>query len=327
MGFNDSISRSDAGAIIPEEVSEELLASVAETNPVMTMARRLPNMSRAQMRMPVLAGLATAYFVGQGVNDTGLKQTTDISWANKYVDAAEIAAIVPIAESVLDDADYDIWGQVRPSLVEALNIVICQAVLYGMDIPATWTTNMGAAGIVAGATAAGHVISAAAYADLYEAILGESAPGAGDGLLMLTEADGFMASGHLAAVAMRGRLRNTRDANGQPIFTRTMQEVSSYQLDGEPITFPRDGSIDPAQGLLISGDWTKLVWSMRQDMTYKILDQAVIQDAAGNIVFNLAQQDMVALRAVMRIGFALPNPINRMAQVAATRYPFSVLTA
>jgi hypothetical protein len=35
---------------------------------------------------------------------------------------------------------------------------------------------------------------------------------------------------------------------------------------------------------------------------------------------------MVALRAVMRLGFALPNPINRVNQVAATRYPFCILT-
>jgi hypothetical protein len=36
---------------------------------------------------------------------------------------------------------------------------------------------------------------------------------------------------------------------------------------------------------------------------------------------------MVALRAVMRLGFALPNPINRIQSVAANRAPFAVLTA
>jgi len=57
------------------------------------------------------------------------------------------------------------------------------------------------------------------------------------------------------------------------------------------------------------------------------LTEAVLQDAAGNIVYNLAQQDMVALRAVMRLGFALPNPINRMQPTAASRFPFATLTA
>jgi hypothetical protein len=64
---------------------------------------------------------------------------------------------------------------------------------------------------------------------------------------------------------------------------------------------------------------------MRQDITFKILDQAVITDAGGLVIYNLPQQDMVALRAVIRLGFALPNPINRVNQTAGTRLAFSAL--
>jgi len=39
----------------------------------------------------------------------------------------------------------------------------------------------------------------------------------------------------------------------------------------------------------------------------------------------LMQQDMLALRAVMRIGWQVPNPINRLQETEANRYPFSVL--
>ena len=79
--------------------------------------------------------------------------------------------------------------------------------------------------------------------------------------------------------------------------------------------------------LMLAGDFKQLVYAIRQDITYKVLDQAVIQDAGGNTIYNLAQQDMVALRAVMRLGFALPNPINRLQGTAANRSPFAVLTA
>jgi len=323
MPFNSVISRTDAAALIPEDVSYAILQGVAEGNPMLQLATRLPNMARAQQRMPVLGQLPIAYFVN---GDTGLKQTTEMLWENKYLDAEEVAAIVPIPESVLDDAEYDIWGQIRPRLVAAFNKAIVQAVLYGTNIPATWTTNLGGAGIVAGANSAGHVISIAAYTDLYEAIMGEKDDGT-DGLLMLIEADGFMANGHLAHTSLRGKLRNTRDADGNPIFTRSMQDRSRYDLDGEPIFFPVDGTMVAASSLDVAGDWTQLVWAMRQDMTYKVLTEAVIQDAAGTIVYNLAQQDMVALRAVTRLGVALPNPINEENEDDDTRFPFAVLTA
>jgi hypothetical protein len=34
---------------------------------------------------------------------------------------------------------------------------------------------------------------------------------------------------------------------------------------------------------------------------------------------------MVALRAVIRLGWQLPNPINRLQPTEASRYPFAVL--
>jgi HK97 family phage major capsid protein len=329
MPFNSLVDRTDSAPLVSEEVVGAFLNEVAGVNPLMQMARRLPNMNKKQNRLPVWQTLPTAYFVS---GDTGLKQTSEVSWANKYIDAEELAVIVPIPESVLDDSDYDIWAQVKPELLRAFSLAITGAVLYGTNIPATWTTNLGAAGIVAGSTAASHTISAAAYTDLYEAILGETAAGV-DGLFMLTEADGFMVSGCMCDVSMKGKLRNVRDSNGQPIFktamqgTGSMQSATRYELDGCPCVFPDDGSIVSASSLVVSGAWSQLVYSMRQDITWKVLDQAVIQDAAGNIVYNLAQQDMVALRGVMRLGFALPNPINRLNPTAATRYPFSVLTA
>jgi hypothetical protein len=329
MAYDNIISRTDASALIPEDASREILQGIAATNPLLQLARRLPDMSRAQRRLPVMSALASAYFVD---GDTGQKQTTEVTWENKYIDAEELAVIVPIPEAVLDDADYDIWAEIRPELVTALNVAINKAVLHGTNIPTTWTTNLGAAGLLAVATAASQTVDlstqVAAGEDLYDILLGDG------GVISLIEADGFMATGHLAHVSMRGKLRNVREAVydgsstaalGAPIFTRSMQEGSQYALDGSPCYFPTDGSIAAASALLFAAQWDQLVWAMRQDVTYKVLDQAVLQDSSGNIIYNLAQQDMVALRVVMRLGFALPNPINRMQETAASRCPIAVL--
>jgi HK97 family phage major capsid protein len=322
MPYNSIISRTDADALIPEEVSNEILGHVPQQSAVLQLARRLANMSRAQKRLPVMSALATGYFVS---GDTSVKQTTEVNWTDKYIDPEELAVIVPIPEAVVDDSSYDIWGQIRPIIEEAFGIAIDAAVLYGTNIPATWTTNLGAAGLIAGILAASQNVSLAAYTDLYEAILGETAAGVA-GLFGMVEADGFMVTGSLAHVSMKSKLRNVRTTEGMPIFTRSLQGANQYELDGAPCLFPLNGAISSTY-YLISGQWNQLVYSMRQDITYKILDQAVIQDQAGTIIYNLAQQDMIALRAVMRLGVALPNPINRMQPTTVSRFPFAYLTA
>ena len=328
MPYNSIISRSNAASLVPVVVAAEILQNVPELNPIMRLARRLPNMSTNQTRLPVMSALASAYFVS---GDTGLKQTSQVTWENKYIDAEELAVIVPIPQAVLDDAGYDIWAQVRPEIERAISVAITGAVLYGTNIPASWTTNLGVAGGLQGvcASSAPHSVSLAAFADLYEAILGEAAAGT-DGLFMAVEADGFGVTGCVSHLTYRGLLRNVRTTDGQPIFKTSMQDPTRYELDSAPIYFPTDGSMSApaaAVGGMFVGQWDQLVYAMRQDITFKVLDQAVIQDNAGNIVYNLAQQDMVALRAVIRLGFALPNPINRVNQTAASRIPFAMLTA
>lgn len=288
----------------------------------MQLARRLPNMSRNQHRIPVLSSLPDAYFVN---GDTGLKQTTEMEWSNVYINAEEIAVIVPIPEAVLDDADYDIWAEARPQIEEAFGRAIDMAVYFGTNRPTNWPT-----GIVTQAVAAGNDVDLSnvvgAGGDIYDALLGET------GVWADVENDGYAVTGAVSTLSMRGRLRGLRDSQGNPIFKSVqgqggVQGATSYELDGVPINFLRNISEAEATALLIAGDWNRVVYSIRQDMTFKLLDQAVIQNNDGSIKYNLAQQDMVALRVVMRLGWALPNPASRVNTNASTRCPFGVLVA
>lgn len=308
---DNMINRTGAEALMPEEYSREIIQGVAEHSAIMQLATRAPNMSRKQRRIPVLSTLPTAYFVN---GDTGLKQTSEQAWGNKFLDAEELAVIIPIPEAVLDDADYDIWGEVKPRIMEAFGIAFDAAVMFGVNAPASWPTDL-----LASATAAGNVVALGTGADLYDDLLAES------GVISLVEKDGYMATGHVGAMSMRGKYRGLRDTQGQPLFKTSIQGSTSYELDGAPIYFPRNGAFDATKALQFSGDFKQIIYAIRQDITYKILDQAVIQDAAGTIVYNLAQQDMVALRAVMRLAWQVPNPINRL-NPTETRYPIAALT-
>jgi hypothetical protein len=232
MAYNSLVSRTDVAGLIPVVTANEILNRVAQMNPIMQVARRLPNMPTGQVRMPVISSLASAYFVS---GDTGLKQTSEVNWQNKFIDAEELAVIVPIAQAVLDDSSFDIWAAIRPELEAAFSVAISQAVLYGTNIPASWTTNLGGAGLLATCTAAGHTLSLAGYIDLYEALLGETAGGV-DGVWMSIEADGFMVNGTIAHPLMKGLLRNTRDKDGNPMIAKLMGEErdahGNLQLSG-----------------------------------------------------------------------------------------------
>lgn len=312
MPYNSLISSTDVAGIIPTQYSYELINSVAETSLTLQLARRLRDMTEREQTMPVMSALATAYFL---TGDTDLVQTSEVNWEDVTLTIADLAVLVPIPKTVLDDARIPIWSQVQPELVTACGVAIDNAILLGTNKPTAWPT-----AIVTNAAAKSNSASEAAFADLYDAILGDG------GVFSLVEQDGFGVTGGIARLNMKGKLRGCRDANGMPIFNRDPAVDGGYMLDGVPTLFPKTG-IGSASYPLIAGEWNQLVYSMRADMNFGVYDQGVIQDAGGNIVYNLMQQRMAALMVVMRLGFALPNPITRANQSASTRYPFAILTA
>ena len=313
MFENDAtlIDRSGADTLIPEERSREIIQGTIAQSAVLSRGRKLPNMSSRTYKMPVLDMLPLAYFVN---GDTGQKKTTRMAWDKKFIVAEEIAVIVPIPEAVLDDSDYDIWGEVRPRIEEAFGKVIDGAVLFDVNKPDSWRN-----GLVSSATSAGSIVTLGTGDDMYDKIMGE------DGVIAKVEESGYFVTGHMADISMRSKLRGLKDTTGQPIFKSDMQSATSYVLDGSPMNFPNNGSFDKSKALMISGDFSQLVYSIRQDITFKLFTEGVVQNTDGTIAYNLMQQDMVALRAVMRLGWEIPNPINSLKEDKATRFPFAVL--
>ncbi|MEG0899520.1 MAG: phage major capsid protein [Oscillospiraceae bacterium] len=294
------INRSDAEALIKEQVAESIFQDVPKSSVVLSLAKKLPNMTSKQTRIRVLDFLPTSYWVN---GDTGMKQTSKQAWDNVWLTAAELAVIVPIPEAVFDDADFDIFGEVTPRINEAIGQRVDSAIIFGENRPADWQSDV----ITLARQAGNNVVNPSGGTDLYTAILGES------GVFSKVEDDGYGVNGAIAMTGMKAKLRGLRDSNGQPIFNKTMQGATQYGLDGAPMYFPENGSFNKSIAQLIVGDFSQMVYAIRQDITVKILDQGVIQDpTTKEIVYNLAQQDMIALRVVFRMGWALPNPATRL---------------
>lgn len=313
------IDRTGASALIPEDAAKSIIDALPTTSEIMKLANQLPNMSRKQQRLPMISTLPTAYFVD---GDTGLKGTSSMSWENVYLNAEKLAVIVPIPDVVLDDSDYDIWGQIQPKIVEAMGIAFDRAVIHGTNAPDAWPDDL-----MTQITAASHTVDEdnAAFPDIFDALLGR---GTGDesGVFALVEEDGFMINGSLAQPGMKSRLRGLRDSNGQPIFMSDMKETSRYALDGETIKFVENGTL-ASTVRMISGDWKQLHFAIRTDIEYTWAKEATIFNASGQPEYNLFQQDMQAIRAVLRLGWVLPNPLNLTNPTDATRFPFAALLA
>lgn len=292
-------SRADAEAIIREQVVSTIFQDAPKQSVFMGLAKKLPNMTSNQTRIRVLDFLPTAFWVN---GDTGMKQTSNQAWDNVYINAGELAVIVPIPEAVLDDAEFDIFGEITPRVNEAIGQKVDSAIIFGSNRPAEWQND-----IITLARQAGNNVPVGASPDYYKLIMEEN------GVIANIEESGYMATGALAAMGMRAKLRGIRATDGTPIFKSDMQGTTQYALDGAPMYFPQNGSFDSSIAQLVVGDFKQAVYSIRQDITVKILDQGVIQDpSTKEIVYNLAQQDMVALRVVFRMGWALPNPATRM---------------
>lgn len=306
------ISRENLSGLIPEPITREIIQGVTESSAVLRMGRKLPNMTSKTQTLNVLDSLPTAYFVN---GDNGTKKLTNMAWDKKKIYAEEIAVIIPIPEAVLDDADYDIWGEVKPRLAEAFGRVIDSAILFGQNKPDTWRKS-----IVETAEEAGNVVSRSA--DMYLDIFGVG------GALAKIEESGFDASGIMASVKSKARLRALRDDNKQPIFKTSLQDGTKYDLEGIALDFPMNGAFDDDEAEMIFGDFSELCYAIRQDITYKVFTEGVVQNPqTGEILYNLMQNDMVALRAVMRLGWEIPNPINAFNADLEHPCPFSVYRA
>lgn len=313
MPFNSQIDRTEASALMPEEVAELVNAGVIDKSICLSKMRKLPNMSRKQERVPVINLLPQSYFVN---GDTGLRQTTDLSWQNKYIEAEELCTIIPVPRNVIDDSGYPIWDQAMPYVMQGKAQVIDTAICIGTGKPTLWPTS-----IKDKAVAAGNSVSVAASTNLHQAILGDG------GLYSKIELDGYMVDGVLANVAVKGKLRGMVDLNGQPLLQPVIGAPTQYTLDGAEVTFAQNNPFALSDAWMIAGKWSELVYSIRQDIAFEVHTSGVIQDNTGAIVFNLLQQRMAAIVIWMRLGWQYPNPPNLMQPTEANRSAFGVLLA
>ena len=312
-GFNDLITRTDVP--IPTEEVGELLKVMPEESVLLKRARRQP-MSTKTVKQTIMTTFPDAYWVD---GDTGLKQTTKQSFSQPTMTAEELAVIAVVPDAVIDDSSLPIWATLRPYLAEAIGKKVDQAAIYGIDKPASWPLALVPGAIAAGVIAPGNL--AATPADQRK----DAGQLVADlGLKMARDA-GANLSGLIAQAGTGWELDRIRDADRRPIYDGVAGALRGVPFDElKNGAWSSVGTGDTAVPL-IGVDWSQVYIGIRQDITVKMLDQAVISDAAGKVIFNLAQQDAKALRVVFRVGYQAVMPVNHQQTDAAKRFPAGVI--
>ena len=319
MTYTAMVDRTEAGPLIPEDAANEIIKEATEKSYVLSAFKRR-SMSRKQQRIPIFDRKPVAYFVN---GDTGLKQTSDVRWDNIYLNAEELAVIVPVPDILVEDAAFDIWGQLRPEITEAIGAKIDEAVLFGVDRPTSWPV-----GILPGATAASQVVTGGTGDDVFADI---------NTAMVMLEEDGYDPMSMVGRVQMRGILRNVRDANRGFLYPAAGPSNAGGQSVGwkgevwnTPLFISKMGYTGFAAGAnnaaLFVLDTDNLVVAVRDDINMKVFTEGVISNDSGQVILNLMQQDAKALRVTFRVAWAMANPVTRQQPNRSLRYPAAVLT-
>lgn len=259
------ISRQNVEALIRQQLTDEIIQGAIQQSAVLQYFRRLPNMTSNQTKMPVLDNLPVAYWQ---TSDTALKNTSSLAWKNKFINAEELAVIVPISENVVNDASFDLWAEIRPRLFEAMGRKIDEAILMGTDRPQGFRLGLVDSAINAGATVT-------STADLYKDL---------NNAMAFVEASDYDPNAVIGPVALKSQFRMLVDSTGQPI--------QNTEIDSIPKYFVKNGGWDKTKAQMIVGDFTQAVYSIRQDITFDVFREGSIYDPVSKeLLYALMQQD------------------------------------
>lgn len=321
---NNSISNSTV--VLPVEYGREIIRGVVGRSKALELGRRLPDMRGKTYKLNVLSNLPVAGWVKNqstpnNADEAELKNKPVSYLAYEGVDvvAEEIAVIVPISINTLNDVEdfgVELMPEISEQVIGAFQQVIDATVFFGVNSP--WA---GYSGIVAGATSAGATVT-------WDGSTGTSFYNAINDAMEYVENSGYVPTAILGGPSLNSAFRKTITDLG--ILASDQGEIGAL-----PRHIDLTGGFNQSSAFAIVGDFRYLVYSFREEMSMRILYEATLKDpATGTVLYNLAQQDMIGLRFTMRLGVALPNPVNRVSGIAsgntikkgASAYPFAIIT-
>lgn len=285
---NESILSSNLSGFIPVPVATEIIADVTRGSSVMRLARMEDMQGKPEKTVPVLVSGPGAYWVGEAERI----QTSKAEWIFPKLTSKKLGVIVPMSKEALAFPTIDAFNQLKPYIAEAFAVAFDKAALWGTASPFTAGSSIHEKLTTAGNT---FTIGSVVGQDLADDI---------SDTMALIEADGYDVNGFAGPVGVKNKLRKLRNKDGDPIFSDLKGDVPA-QVHGQPLAYVRNGAWDDTKAVLLAGSWNYVLVGVVAGIEYEVLREATLQTVtmADGKPLSLAEQDMVALKATMQIGF------------------------
>lgn len=275
------------GYLVSEQYGQTLVNGIRRQSAVMALSRVERVVGRRQ-RYAIYAGRPTAAFVAEGA----AKAATGAEFGELVVNIKKIASIVLYTEELIEDAREDpsvlVSADVSAAFQDlidahALGYASGAAIVGQFDAELTNTTN---------------TVELGATGDAFALAVSQA--------MELVEADGYMASGIVAASDVKAHLRDQRGSGDNattPVYTDGFGREPDT-LYGLPVRYTSNLDGFPAAAGKIAavvGDFNQAVFAVRRDISVRTSDQASVD--VGGTLHNLWQQNKTAMLWEMRVGF------------------------
>ena len=279
------INRTTNSMALPSDISSEILQTVQQESAIMRLARRVTLPGRG-LTIPVITGDPTAAWVAE----TAAKPVSNGTPGTKLMQAFKIAAIETFSKEFVRDAAA-LYDSLKKRMPGALAAVFDATIIGAVAAPSA--TNFD--------TFAGCTKQSILNANngTYLGIVAADADIAAHGGLM---------NGLALSAQARGLLLSAVDGQNRPLFLASANDGVVDKVLGVPTYFNKalykapvtSGTTAPAY-VGIAGDWTKAIYGTVAGVEIAVTDTATL--TSGGTTINLWQQNMVAVRAEIEVGF------------------------
>ena len=271
---------------VPNVLSDEIIEMTVRGSSILRLSK-VEEMESDNKTFSVMKRGVGAFWT----KEAGRIKTSTPEWDFPEMKAEKIAVIIPVTKEKMNDATIDVFSTLRPYIAEAFHEAIDSACLFGADSPFTNS-------IYGVADASGQKVTVGTNAKLDLDI---------SDVMAGVEKAGFDCDGFVAGLDFKNQLRKLRDADGNQLYVEGVGQKQLYSL---PIEFNRANSWDSTKALAIAGEWKYSVVGIRNELEYETLTEATLHNItmADGKPLSLAENDLIALKVTMRLGFTVVQP-------------------